>query len=56
MEAAIEIAIFLGALFLVIVGGALIMTLFDGIGWVIKRVTGIRIHNGDIHDDDDGLT
>ncbi len=46
MEVIIEIGFFLGALFLVIVGGALIMSFFDFLGWLVKKVTGIRIGNG----------
>ena len=38
-----EAVLFLGALILVIVGSALIMTAWDLLWWVIKRVTGIKI-------------
>ena len=39
-----EALLFLGALILVIVGSALIMSFFDLIGWIFNKVTGIRIH------------
>ncbi len=41
----IEVLLFVGALILVIVGSALIMTAWDLIWFVIERVTGIRIHD-----------
>lgn len=40
-----EVLLFLGALILVIVGSALIMSFFDLVGWVIGRVLGIKIGN-----------
>ncbi len=42
----IEVLLFVGALILVIMGSALIMIAWDLLWWVIKQVTGIRIHNG----------
>ena len=38
-----EALLFLGALILVIVGSALIMSVYDLIGWIIGRVLGIKI-------------